>query len=103
MPLKIEFFPEGLILLNEELASGYHPTLEKKLAKHPPDEWEIRLAEIASHCSVALDGIYPKEQISELAAILSGRLQVMREFVAPQQIIGFDSPVKESSQDVVPE
>lgn len=77
--MKHEYFPEGVILLNKELASGYHPKLERLLANHPVNELEIRLAEIASYCSVALDGTYGPEQIEELCAILSGRLMVLRE------------------------
>lgn len=85
----IQMFPDGIIALNRELASGYHPTLARKLANHPADEVEVRLAEIAQHCSVALDGIYGSEQIDELSAILAGRLEVLRELVAP---IYIDTP-----------
>lgn len=76
-----EYFPDGVIALNKELASGYHGTLQRKLDNHPAAETEIRLAEIASHCSIALNGIYGPVQIEELAAILAGRLEVLRELV----------------------
>lgn len=89
----IEIFPDGVIALNRELASGYHPTLERKLANHPIAETEIRLAEIASHCSIALDGVYGPEQIDELSAILAGRLEVLRELVKP---IYIDTPPSSS-------
>ncbi len=75
----IEMFPDGVIALNRELASGYHPKLAVRLANHPSAETEIRLAEIASYCSIAIDGIYGPEQIAELCAILAGRLEVLRE------------------------
>ena len=84
-----EFFPEGYIALNRELASGYHPTLTTKLGKHPSDEVDIRLAEIATHCSVLLDGTYTLEEREKLCAILAGRLEVLREIAPPQTIIGF--------------
>ena len=79
---KMEMFPEGVILLNKELATGLHPRLECLLEKHPPEETELRLAEIAAYCGIAVDGIYGPEQISELCAILSGRLEVLREIPA---------------------
>ena len=74
-----EYFPDGVIALNKELASGYHGALMQKLDNHPSAETEIRLAEIASHCSVVLNGVYGPAQIDELAAILAGRLEVLRE------------------------
>ena len=85
MSYELDFFPDGMVALNRELATGLHSTLEAKLANHPASEVEIRLAEIASHCSVLLDGVYGPEQISELCAILAGRLEVLREL--PKAII----------------
>ena len=81
-----EMFPEGYIALNKELASGYHPTLAAKLSKHGADEVDIRLAEIAMHCSVVLDGTYTLEERDHLCAILAGRLEVLRE-LAPAIIV----------------
>lgn len=77
--LKIEYFPEGIIALNAELATGLHPRLEKLLANHPANETEIRLAEIASYVGVILDGIYHPEDLNNLGRILAGRLEVLRE------------------------
>ena len=77
--LILKYFPEGLQLLQEELATGFHPELEKKLSSHPIDEWEIRLAEIATHCDVLLNGDYTQEDLNKLASVLSGRLQVLRD------------------------
>lgn len=82
----IEFFPEGIIALQKELASGYHPTLAQKLANHRTEDWEIKLAEIASHCSVILNDTYQVEDLDKLGFILAGRLEVLRE-VIPAQII----------------
>lgn len=87
MTRKIEFFPEGVILLNRELATGLHPKLEARLANHPADETEIRLAEIASYCGVVVNGVYEPDQIAELCAILSGRLEVLREIPVAQKIL----------------
>ncbi len=75
----LEFFPEGYIALNKELATGYHPTLEKLLAVHPSDEVDIRLAAIASYCSIILDGSYSIEERDKLCSVLAGRLEVLRE------------------------
>lgn len=77
----VEVFPPGWLSLNKELASGYHTSLCIKLANHPVDELYSKLAEIATHCSVILDEIYSPEELDKLAAILAGRLQVLREAV----------------------
>ena len=87
MPMIQVLLPEGLIALNVELATGLHPKLAARLANHPADEWEIKLAEIASYCAVVLDGTYSAEEIDRLGFILAGRLEVLRELPAPQTII----------------
>lgn len=79
--------PEGIIALQEELATGLHPKLEKLLANHPAVEWEIRLAEIASYCHVILDGTYGEQDLDQLGSILAGRLEVLRELPAAQTIL----------------
>lgn len=75
----LEYFPEGFIALQKELATGLHPKLEKLLANHPADELDIRLAEIASYCQVVLEGTYTIEERSNLCSILVGRLELLRE------------------------
>jgi len=82
---RFELFPEGYIALNKELASGLHPKLEVLLNKHPVNEVDIRLAEIASYCMVLLDGTYTIAERDKLCFILAGRLEVLRE--APSGII----------------
>jgi hypothetical protein len=74
-----QMFPEGYIALNRELATGFHPKLEKLLANHPVDEVDIKLAEIASHCLVVLDGTYTIAERDRLCFILAGRLEAIRE------------------------
>ena len=83
----IEFFPPGFIALNKELATGLHPELERRLNAHPVNEVDIRLAEIATYCSVVLDGVYTLEARDELCFILAGRLEVLRELPRSQNII----------------
>lgn len=75
----LEFFPEGYIALNRELATGLHKKLEKLLEVHPVEETDIRLAEIASYCSVVLDGTYTIGERDKLCFILAGRLEALRE------------------------
>ena len=82
-----EFFPEGFIVLQKEIATGLHPKLEKLLANHPADETDIKLAEIAAYCSVALDATYTLAERDRLCYILAGRLEVLRELPAPQIIL----------------
>lgn len=81
----LEYFPEGFIALQKELATGLHPKLEKLLANHPADELDIRIAEIASYCQVALDGAYTIEERSNLCSILVGRLELLREIGAAEK------------------
>ena len=87
MPLKLGFFPDGYIALNKELASGLHESLAVKLANHPVDEIDVKLAEIASHCSIALKGDYSLEERNKLCFILAGRLEVLRELPKSQTIL----------------
>lgn len=82
-----EMLPEGYIALNKELATGLHPKLETLLANHPADEVDIRLAEIASYCSIALDATYTLPERDRLCFILAGRLEVLRELPSPSIIL----------------
>lgn len=82
----LEFFPEGYILLNRELATGYHPALEMLLAPQPADEVDIRLSIIAHYLGIVLNGAYTIEARSELCAIMSGRLELIREYPLSQSI-----------------
>lgn len=85
--LKFEFFPEGFIALNRELATGLHPKLEVLLAAQPVNEVDIRLAQIASYCQVVLDGSYSLAERDKLCFILAGRLEVLRELPSPQIVL----------------
>ena len=75
----LEFFPPGFIALQKELATGLHRELERKLANHGAAETELKLAEIAMHCSVVLNGTYTLEEREHLCYVLAGRLEVLRE------------------------
>ena len=56
-----------------------HKELERKLANHGAAETELKLAEIAMHCSVVLNGTYTLEEREHLCYVLAGRLEVLRE------------------------
>lgn len=71
--MHLEFFPDSYIALNQEL--GNHPDLCELLSKHPPQEFEIRLAEIAAYCEVALDGYYTPADLDKLCDILVRKLK----------------------------
>ena len=83
----IEFFPEEFIQLNKEVE--YHPVLVEYLAKHPPNEYEIRMAEISAYCGVILDGSYTYDEMKKLADILTKKLKEARviDVYTPQIII----------------
>ena len=85
--IRFEFFPAGYIALNKELATGLHPKLEKLLANHRGEDLvDIRLAEIANYCLVALDATYTLAERDKLCFILAGRLEALRELPSPQTI-----------------
>lgn len=75
--LNIVMFPQELIDLDLELA--HHPLLIELINQHPANEWEMRLAHIASYCEVILDGVYGHEQILQLSKILTQKLQDKRK------------------------
>lgn len=75
----LEYFPEGFITLQRELATGLHPKLIKLLQNHPQGEIDTIIAEIATYCQVVLNGTYTLEERANLCAVLAGRLEVLRE------------------------
>jgi hypothetical protein len=71
-------YPEEIIALNEELATGYHPKLEEQLAGQ--DDFIERFATIATYCDVALDGMYSSDQmVAMVGAVFLDRLVRRRE------------------------
>jgi len=82
-------FPEGIISLQQELATGLHPKLYEILSRFNfrPDDWELILSQVAVYCGVVLDGTYCEEEISKLGFILAGRLEVLRELPAAQNVL----------------
>lgn len=74
----INIFPDEVINLQREILH-YHPELQEKLAKHGAHEWEVKLAQIAQHCEVILDGTYLEEDIINICAILEKKLMEMRK------------------------
>lgn len=72
----VQMLPEEFFHLQRELV--HHPTLQELLNNHPPEEWELRMAEIAAYCSVILDDVYTPEDIGKLAGILTKKLYNMR-------------------------
>jgi hypothetical protein len=74
--LILKYFPEEYIQLNREVE--HHPALMTLLQNHPVEEFEIRMAEIATYCQVILDGEYMESDLVKLAKILERRLYNMR-------------------------
>jgi len=70
-----EYFPEEFIQLNKEIL--HHPVLQRRLANHPIHEFEIRMAEVAAYCLIAVDGEFYLEDLIKLAALCLERLQKM--------------------------
>lgn len=81
MPAHLDFYPEPIIELNKELATGYHPKLEEKLKAIPGEANFIeRFATIAAYCDVALDGLYTSDQmVAMVDQFFIDRLKMKRE------------------------
>ena len=73
------YFSDSRIALNQEVVE--HPELCERLVKHPAQEFEVRLAEIASYCDVVLDGWYNPDELDRLCDILWHRLKKKRKSV----------------------
>lgn len=71
--IRYDYFSQNELDLSREI--GNHPELMQRLSKHPPQEKEIRLAEIALYCDVVLDDTYTGEDIDKLCRILYVRLK----------------------------
>ena len=71
-----EYFPEVYIALNKEVLN--HPTLMERLAKHPEAEFEIKLAEVAAYCLIAVDGEFFPKDLEKLAELCLTRLQKLK-------------------------
>ena len=70
--IKIDMFPEEWIALGREIQ--HHPALIELLQKHPQSEFEVLLAEICTYCEVLLDGIYGRQDISNICNACTARL-----------------------------
>ena len=74
MPQEPVFFPEEIIALNRELATGLHKPLEELLNAFGQNDLGNRLACIAAYCEIIVDGLYDGDQIAKLAGILYEKL-----------------------------
>jgi hypothetical protein len=80
MPLEIVMFPEEVIQLNRELATGLHPKLEKILSEVQGDyDFVERIAHIAAYCELILDSMYDGDELAKLCEVLRKRLVDKRE------------------------
>lgn len=85
MPIELALWPEELIALNQELASGLHPDLQAYLVENigPGYGHETllieRLAAIAAYAGVALDGLYDSNQILTICSVVTTKLKTMRK------------------------
>lgn len=82
--MHIEMWPEEIIALNKELATGYHPELEDRL--RGMDDFVERFGTIAAYCDVALDGVYTSDQmVAMVGAVFLDRLEKRR--INPNRMI----------------
>lgn len=90
-------FHENRVALNQEVK--LHPALLERLANHPVDEFEVRLAEIAAYCDVLLNGEYYPEDLDRLCGILFKRLYCMR---SPLVLVPSSVPLPASPSPLPP-
>lgn len=69
----VNMFPQSYIDLQRELSN--HPRLCELLCNHPPQEFELRIAEIATYCDVVLDGQYTPDDMDGLCDLLTKKLR----------------------------
>jgi hypothetical protein len=75
----ITLWPEEVIELNRELASGLHPQLEGILGSLPAFvDMPERIGHIAAYCELVLDGAYNPDELAKLCGILVERLKDKR-------------------------
>ena len=67
------FFSSVRQALNKEVTQ--HPALGELLRNHPASEFELRLAEIAKFCGVALDGEYYGDDIDNICSLCLDELK----------------------------
>ena len=77
----LEMFPQEVIALQEELTK--HPELVKKLESAGLLESDIssKLATIATHCGILVDGLYSVDEVVRLCGILERKLRESRTVI----------------------
>lgn len=75
--MKYERLSDEAIHLQQELTNGMHDPLCRELAKIK--DWEDRVAHIATHCDVVVDGLTTIMELNRLYTILTDRLITRRE------------------------
>lgn len=80
-----ELFPEEYIMLQKEIATGFHPPLETILAGIPVEDLDLKLAQCAAYVEVMLDGEYNLTERRKLCSIITKKLEAKR--ILPKSII----------------
>jgi hypothetical protein len=74
--LVIVEFPEVFVQLGREVHQ--HPALSEILENQDIKEFEIFIAEVASYCNFAMDGIYDQAALEDVAELCLAELQRRR-------------------------
>lgn len=78
MAYELVYFSDARLELQKELAHQDHEELWHLVSNHPPQEFELRLAEIATYCELILDDYYSQEDLDKICDILTKRLRDKR-------------------------
>lgn len=71
------YFPQEFIDLQSELV--HHKELCEKLARHHHSEFEIKMAQIATHLEIIMHGDYDAAAMINLAKIMTEKLKQKRD------------------------
>jgi hypothetical protein len=80
--LRVEMFPDEILLLQQELI--HHPDLQVILALQADPDFYVRLADIAAYCGVIVDGNYTYEDILGMIKVCTVKLYNMRKITIVQ-------------------
>ena len=75
-PKYFQIFSQRRLDLAQEVPK--HPELVELLQKHPQEEFEILLAEVACYCEVMLDGDYTPADLDNICKICYEKLVLKR-------------------------
>lgn len=82
--IKLAYFGDNILELNKEIQN--HPILMQALSAKDISEFEFRIAVVAAHCGLVLDGDYNGNDLEMIAGKCLERLRNRRPIIVPAYI-----------------